>query len=100
MYFFSTSIMNCFTFSKNKLQALEIIAVAIRNPLKAAALENQFQAFYDEQKRCRAILEQASRLGCRAPMQSYGSNHGNPYPLGRPSYSNGLFTVSGILDVQ
>uniref|UniRef100_UPI00358DE50B proline and serine-rich protein 1-like isoform X2 n=1 Tax=Myxine glutinosa TaxID=7769 RepID=UPI00358DE50B len=92
----ATSIMNCFTFSKNKLQALEIIAVAIRNPLKAVSLEKQFQAFYDEQKRCRAILEQASRLGCRAPMQSYGNNHGNPYPIGRPSYSNGLFTRDAL----
>nr|XP_032831021.1 proline and serine-rich protein 1 isoform X1 [Petromyzon marinus] len=88
----AVSILGGFTFSKDKVHALEVIASSIRNPLKSAPLEDHFRTFADEQKKCRAILEQASRLGCRAPMQSYSGNSGNPYPQGRPSRSNPLFT--------
>uniref|UniRef100_S4RN51 DUF4476 domain-containing protein n=1 Tax=Petromyzon marinus TaxID=7757 RepID=S4RN51_PETMA len=94
----AVSILGGFTFSKDKVHALEVIASSIRNPLKSAPLEDHFRTFADEQKKCRAILEQASRLGCRAPMQSYSGNSGNPYPQGRPSRSNPLFTnIDGLV---
>nr|XP_055173370.1 proline and serine-rich protein 1 isoform X2 [Nyctereutes procyonoides] len=47
-----------------------------------------------EKKRCKRVLEQAFKGGCKAPhamISSCGTIPGNPYPKGKPSRINGIF---------
>ncbi|MBN3302699.1 PRSR1 protein, partial [Amia calva] len=57
-------------------------------------IEDLFRIHLSEKKRCRRILEQASKVGCKAPVamiSSCGMIPGNPYPQGKPSLLNGIF---------
>ncbi|EPY82810.1 stomatin-like protein 3 isoform 2 [Camelus ferus] len=49
-----------------------------------------------EKKRCKRVLEQAFKGGCKAPhamISSCGTIPGNPYPKGKPSRINGIFPL-------
>ncbi|KYO34331.1 proline and serine-rich protein 1 [Alligator mississippiensis] len=88
------NILNCFTFSKDKLIALEILASNIVDAQNYRLVEELFRINMSEKKRCRRILEQASKVGCKAPhamISSCGMIPGNPYPKGKPSRINGIF---------
>uniref|UniRef100_A0A2K6K767 Proline and serine rich 1 n=1 Tax=Rhinopithecus bieti TaxID=61621 RepID=A0A2K6K767_RHIBE len=57
-------------------------------------IEDLFRINMSEKKRCKRILEQAFKGGCKAPhamISSCGTIPGNPYPKGRPSRINGIF---------
>ncbi|XP_048342472.1 proline and serine-rich protein 1 isoform X1 [Sphaerodactylus townsendi] len=93
------NILNCFTFSKDKLIALELLASNIVDAQNYRLIEDLFKISLSEKKRCRRILEQASKAGCKAPhamISSCGMIPGNPYPKGRPSRINGVFPGSPI----
>ncbi|XP_077179281.1 proline and serine-rich protein 1 isoform X1 [Paroedura picta] len=93
------NILNCFTFSKDKLIALELLASNIVDAQNYRLIEDLFKISLSEKKRCRRILEQASKGGCKAPhamISSCGMIPGNPYPKGRPSRINGVFPGSPI----
>ncbi|KAM5179593.1 proline and serine-rich protein 1 isoform 2-T3 [Mantella aurantiaca] len=88
------NILNCFTFSKDRLSALELLAVNILDASNFRPIEDLFKMNLTEKKRCRKILEQATKSGCKAPnamISSCGMIPGNPYPKGRPSRTNGIF---------
>ncbi|XP_039601763.1 proline and serine-rich protein 1 isoform X4 [Polypterus senegalus] len=88
------NILNCFTFSKDKLLALEHIALNISDAHNYRPIEDLFRIHLHEKKRCRKILEQAAKVGCQAPdamISSCGITPGNPYPQGKPSVINGIF---------
>ncbi|XP_071304646.1 proline and serine-rich protein 1 isoform X3 [Agelaius tricolor] len=93
------NILNCFTFSKDKLIALEILASNIVDAQNYRLIEDLFRINMSEKKRCRRILEQASKTGCKAPhamISSCGMIPGNPYPKGKPSRINGIFPGTPI----
>ncbi|KAK9409607.1 proline and serine-rich protein 1 [Crotalus adamanteus] len=93
------NILNCFTFSKDKLIALELLAFNIIDAQNYRLIEDLFRVNMSEKKRCRRILEQASKAGCKAPhamISSCGMIPGNPYPKGKPSRINGIFPGSPI----
>ncbi|KAM4700001.1 proline and serine-rich protein 1 isoform 2-T2 [Discoglossus pictus] len=88
------NILNCFTFSKDRLSALELLAVNILDASNYRPIEDLFKTNITEKKRCRRILEQATKSGCKAPnamISSCGMIPGNPYPKGKPSRINGVF---------
>ncbi|MEE6472369.1 hypothetical protein FKM82_009592, partial [Ascaphus truei] len=88
------NILNCFTFSKDRLGALELLAVNILDAGNYRPIEDLFKINLTEKKRCRRILEQATKSGCKAPnamISSCGMIPGNPYPKGKPSRINGIF---------
>ncbi|XP_066555982.1 proline and serine-rich protein 1 isoform X2 [Amia ocellicauda] len=88
------NILNCLTFSKDKLLVLELIALNISDAHNYRPIEDLFRIHLSEKKRCRRILEQASKVGCKAPVamiSSCGMIPGNPYPQGKPSLLNGIF---------
>ncbi|XP_069061588.1 proline and serine-rich protein 1 isoform X2 [Pleurodeles waltl] len=88
------NILNCFTFSKDKLVALELLALNILDSNNYHPVEDLFKINLIERKRCRKILDQASKVGCKAPhamISSCGMIPGNPYPKGKPSLINGIF---------
>lgn len=88
------NILNCFTFSKDRLSALELLALNILDASNYRPVEELFKTNLTEKKRCRRILEQAAKSGCKAPnamISSCGMIPGNPYPKGRPSRLNGIF---------
>ncbi|XP_029458617.1 proline and serine-rich protein 1 isoform X2 [Rhinatrema bivittatum] len=88
------SILNCFTFSKDRLIALELLSLNIFDAQNYRPIEDLFRTNLAEKKRCRRILEQASKAGCKAPhamISSCGTIPGNPYPKGKPSRINGIF---------
>ncbi|XP_074073330.1 proline and serine-rich protein 1 isoform X2 [Macrotis lagotis] len=88
------NILNCFTFSKDKLVALELLASNIIDAQNCRLIEDLFRINMSEKKRCRRILEQALKGGCKAPhamISSCGMIPGNPYPKGKPSQINGTF---------
>ncbi|KAM4794614.1 LOW QUALITY PROTEIN: proline and serine-rich protein 1 [Rhinophrynus dorsalis] len=88
------NILNCFTFSKDRLSALELLAVNILDASNYRPIEELFKINLTEKKRCRRILEQATKSGCKAPnamISSCGMIPGNPYPKGKPSRVNGIF---------
>ncbi|XP_068123207.1 proline and serine-rich protein 1 isoform X4 [Hyperolius riggenbachi] len=88
------NILNCFTFSKDRLSALELLAINILDATNYKPVEELFKTSLTEKKRCRRILEQAAKSGCKAPnamISSCGMIPGNPYPKGRPSRLNGVF---------
>ncbi|XP_026520258.1 proline and serine-rich protein 1 isoform X3 [Notechis scutatus] len=93
------NILNCFTFSKDKLIALELLASNIIDAQNYRLIEDLFRVNMSEKKRCRRILEQASKAGCKAPhamISSCGMIPGNPYPKGKPSRINGTFPGSPV----
>ncbi|KAM5310793.1 proline and serine-rich protein 1 isoform 2-T2 [Glossophaga mutica] len=88
------NILNCFTFSKDKLVALELLASNIVVAQNSHLIEDLFRINMSEKKRCKRVLEQAFKGGCKAPhamISSCGTIPGNPYPKGRPSRINGVF---------
>ncbi|XP_061106392.1 proline and serine-rich protein 1 [Conger conger] len=88
------NILNCFTFSKDKLIVLELIALNISDAHNYRPVEDLFRIHASEKKRCRRILEQVCKVGCKAPVamvSSCGMIPGNPYPKGKPSQVAGTF---------
>ncbi|KAB0404838.1 hypothetical protein E2I00_005545, partial [Balaenoptera physalus] len=88
------NILNCFTFSKDKLVALELLASNIVDAQNSRPIEDLFRINMSEKKRCKRVLEQAFKAGCKAPhamISSCGTIPGNPYPKGKPSRINGIF---------
>ncbi|XP_038564420.1 proline and serine-rich protein 1 isoform X1 [Micropterus salmoides] len=88
------NILNCFTFSKDRLIVLEYIALNISDAQNYRPVEDLFRIHLSEKKRARRILEQVCKVGCKAPVamiSSCGMIPGNPYPKGRPSLVSGTF---------
>ncbi|XP_070700354.1 proline and serine-rich protein 1 [Pempheris klunzingeri] len=88
------NILNCFTFSKDRLIVLELIALNISDAQNYRPVEDLFRIHLSEKKRARRILEQVCKVGCKAPVamiSSCGMIPGNPYPKGRPSLVSGTF---------
>ncbi|XP_066507039.1 proline and serine-rich protein 1 isoform X2 [Hoplias malabaricus] len=88
------NILNTFTFSKDKLIVLELIALNISDAHNYGPVEDQFRVSLSEKKRARRILEQVCKVGCKAPVamvSSCGMIPGNPYPKGKPSQLTGSF---------
>ncbi|KAM9332378.1 proline and serine-rich protein 1 isoform 1-T2 [Pholidichthys leucotaenia] len=88
------NILNCFTFSKDRLVVLELIALNISDAQNYRPVEDMFRIHLSEKKRARRILEQVCKVGCKAPVamiSSCGIIPGNPYPKGRPSLVTGTF---------
>ncbi|XP_054481713.1 proline and serine-rich protein 1 isoform X2 [Anoplopoma fimbria] len=88
------NILNCFTFSKDRLAVLELIALNISDAQNYRPVEDLFRIHLSEKKRARRILEQVCKVGCKAPVamiSSCGMIPGNPYPKGRPSLVSGTF---------
>ncbi|XP_061659592.1 proline and serine-rich protein 1 isoform X2 [Syngnathoides biaculeatus] len=88
------NILNCFTFSKDRLIVLELIALNISDAQNYRPVEDMFRIHLSEKKRARRILEQVCKVGCKAPVamiSSCGMIPGNPYPKGRPSLVTGTF---------
>ncbi|KAK2828667.1 hypothetical protein Q5P01_019701 [Channa striata] len=88
------NILNCFTFSKDRLIVLELIALNISDAQNYRPVEDLFRIHLSEKKRARRILEQVCKVGCKAPVamiSSCGMIPGNPYPKGRPSLVTGIF---------
>ncbi|XP_010735313.3 proline and serine-rich protein 1 isoform X1 [Larimichthys crocea] len=88
------NILNCFTFSKDRLIVLELIALNISDAQNYRPVEDLFRIHLSEKKRARRILEQVCKVGCKAPIamiSSCGIIPGNPYPKGRPSLVSGTF---------
>lgn len=88
------NILNCFTFSKDRLIVLELIALNISDAQNYRPVEDLFRIHLSEKKRARRILEQVCKVGCKAPIamiSSCGMIPGNPYPKGRPSLVTGTF---------
>ncbi|KAJ8266395.1 hypothetical protein GJAV_G00129960 [Gymnothorax javanicus] len=90
----AANILNCFTFSKDRIIVLELIALNISDAQNYRPIEDLFRIHASEKKRCRRILEQVCKVGCKAPMamvSSCGMIPGNPYPKGKPSQITGTF---------
>ncbi|XP_030648447.1 proline and serine-rich protein 1 isoform X2 [Chanos chanos] len=88
------NILNTFTFSKDKLIVLELIALNISDAQNYRPVEDLFRVHLSEKKRARRILEQVCKVGCKAPVamiSSCGMIPGNPYPKGKPSQVTGSF---------
>ncbi|XP_037543915.1 proline and serine-rich protein 1 isoform X2 [Nematolebias whitei] len=88
------NILSCFTFSKDRLVVLELIALNISDAQNYRPVEDLFRIHLSEKKRARRILEQVCKVGCKAPVamiSSCGMIPGNPYPKGRPSLVTGTF---------
>ncbi|KAM9847282.1 proline and serine-rich protein 1 [Aulostomus maculatus] len=88
------NILNCFTFSKDRLTVLGEIALNISDAQNARPVEDMFRIHFYEKKQARRILEHVHRHGCKAPVamiSSCGMIPGNPYPKGRPSLVTGTF---------
>ncbi|XP_041864207.1 proline and serine-rich protein 1 isoform X2 [Melanotaenia boesemani] len=88
------NILNCFTFSKDRLVVLELVALNISDAQNYRPVEDLFRIHLSEKKRARRILEQVCKVGCKAPVamiSSCGMIPGNPYPKGRPSLVTGTF---------
>ncbi|KAK7926175.1 hypothetical protein WMY93_008485 [Mugilogobius chulae] len=88
------NILNCFTFTKDRLVVLELIALNISDAQNYRPVEDLFRTHLSEKKRARRILEQVCKVGCKAPVamiSSCGIIPGNPYPKGRPSLVTGTF---------
>lgn len=88
------NILNCFTFSKDRIIVLELIALNISDAQNYRPVEDAFRIHLSEKKRARRILEQVCKVGCKAPVamiSSCGMIPGNPYPKGKPSQVTGTF---------
>uniref|UniRef100_A0A8C7YBL6 Proline and serine rich 1 n=1 Tax=Oryzias sinensis TaxID=183150 RepID=A0A8C7YBL6_9TELE len=96
------NILNCFTFTKDRLVVLELIALNISDAQNYHPVEDMFRTHLSEKKRARRILEQVCKVGCKAPVamiSSCGMIPGNPYPKGRPSLVTGTFPVIFMFNV-
>uniref|UniRef100_A0A8C1GG08 Proline and serine-rich protein 1-like n=1 Tax=Cyprinus carpio TaxID=7962 RepID=A0A8C1GG08_CYPCA len=90
----AANILNCFTFSKDRIVVLELIALNISDAQNYRPVEDAFRTHLAERKRARRILEQVCKVGCKAPVamiSSCGMIPGNPYPKGKPSQVTGTF---------
>ncbi|ROL54401.1 Proline and serine-rich protein 1 [Anabarilius grahami] len=90
----AANILNCFTFSKDRIIVLELIALNISDAQNYRPVEDAFRIHLSEKKRARRILEQVCKVGCKAPVamiSSCGMIPGNPYPKGKPSQVTGTF---------
>ncbi|XP_056593202.1 proline and serine-rich protein 1 isoform X1 [Triplophysa dalaica] len=88
------NILNCFTFSKDRIIVLELIALNICDAQNYRPVEDTFRIHLSEKKHARRILEQVCKVGCKAPVamiSSCGMIPGNPYPKGKPSKVTGSF---------
>ncbi|CAM4730090.1 unnamed protein product [Leuciscus chuanchicus] len=88
------NILNSFTFSKDRIIVLELIALNISDAQNYRPVEDAFRIHLSEKKRARRILEQVCKVGCKAPVamiSSCGMIPGNPYPKGKPSQVTGTF---------
>ncbi|TRY83157.1 hypothetical protein DNTS_020661 [Danionella cerebrum] len=88
------NILNCFTFSKDRIIVLELIALNISDAQNYRPVEDVFRTHLAEKKHARKILEQVCKVGCKAPVamiSSCGMIPGNPYPKGKPSQVTGTF---------
>ncbi|XP_062392559.1 proline and serine-rich protein 1 isoform X2 [Sardina pilchardus] len=97
------NILNCFTFTKDKLVVLELIALNICDAQNYRPVEDIFRTYLNEKKRARRILEQVCKVGCKAPVamiSSCGVIPGNPYPKGRPSQVTGSFPKAPLPQPQ
>ncbi|KAG5284256.1 hypothetical protein AALO_G00024650 [Alosa alosa] len=97
------NILNCFTFTKDKLVVLELIALNICDAQNYRPVEDIFRTHLSEKKRARRILEQVCKVGCKAPVamiSSCGVIPGNPYPKGRPSQVTGSFPKAPLPQPQ
>ncbi|XP_038129889.1 proline and serine-rich protein 1 isoform X2 [Cyprinodon tularosa] len=95
------NILNCFTFTKDRLVVLESIALNISDAQNYRPVEDLFRTHLSEKKRARRILDQVCKVGCKAPVamiSSCGMIPGNPYPKGRPSLITGTFP--GIIPIK
>lgn len=82
------SVLNRFTFSKDKRVALELLASNIVDAQNSRPIEDLFRIKMSEKKRCKRVLEQAFKGGCKAPhamISSCGTIPGNPTPKGDPA---------------
>ncbi|XP_043106647.1 proline and serine-rich protein 1 isoform X2 [Puntigrus tetrazona] len=90
----AANILNCFTFSKDRIVVLELIALNISDAQNYRPVEDAFRTHLAERKCARKILEQVCKVGCKAPVamiSSCGMIPGNPYPKGKPSQVTGTF---------
>uniref|UniRef100_A0A8C1GH89 Proline and serine-rich protein 1-like n=1 Tax=Cyprinus carpio TaxID=7962 RepID=A0A8C1GH89_CYPCA len=92
----AANILNCFTFSKDRIVVLELIALNISDAQNYRPVEDAFRTHLAERKRARRILEQVKlRFKCStspvAMISSCGMIPGNPYPKGKPSQVTGTF---------
>ncbi|CAL9685475.1 unnamed protein product [Knipowitschia caucasica] len=88
------NIISCFTFTKDRLVVLELLALNISDAQNYRPVDDLFRTHLSEKKRARRILEQVCKVGCKAPVamiSSCGIIPGNPYPKGRPSLVSGTF---------
>ncbi|XP_067289568.1 proline and serine-rich protein 1 isoform X1 [Pseudorasbora parva] len=90
----AANILNCFTFSKDRIIVLELIALNISDAQNYRPVDEAFRIHLSEKKRAKKILEQVCKVGCKAPVamiSSCGMIPGNPYPKGKPSQVTGTF---------
>uniref|UniRef100_A0A8C1KN60 Proline and serine rich 1 n=1 Tax=Cyprinus carpio TaxID=7962 RepID=A0A8C1KN60_CYPCA len=88
------NILNCFTFSKDRIIVLELIALNISDAQNFRPVDDAFRTHLAEKRCARRILEQVCKVGCKAPVamiSSCGMIPGNPYPKGKPSQVTGTF---------
>uniref|UniRef100_A0A671P3C6 Proline and serine-rich protein 1-like n=1 Tax=Sinocyclocheilus anshuiensis TaxID=1608454 RepID=A0A671P3C6_9TELE len=88
------NILNCFTFSKDRIIVLELIALNISDAQNFHPVDDAFRTHLAEKQFARRILEQVCKVGCKAPVamiSSCGMIPGNPYPKGKPSQVTGTF---------
>ncbi|XP_016381406.1 proline and serine-rich protein 1-like isoform X1 [Sinocyclocheilus rhinocerous] len=88
------NILNCFTFSKDRIIVLELIALNISDAQNFHPVDDAFRTYLAEKQCARRILEQVCKVGCKAPVamiSSCGMIPGNPYPKGKPSQVTGTF---------
>ena len=80
-------ILRAFSFDNNKVQALELIAVQISDPLNFQVFNEVIPVLRDRE-RVRVIMQRRATMGppqMPAPMNP--AMAGNPYPYGRPKAS-------------
>jgi len=79
-------ILKAFSFDKNKVSALEVIAMQITDPLNFHAFNEVFP-YINERDRVRNIMQKRATMGPPQPPVINPALAGNPYPYGklRPS---------------
>ncbi|XP_015756320.1 PREDICTED: proline and serine-rich protein 1-like [Acropora digitifera] len=76
-------ILKAFSFDKNKVSALELIAVQITDPLNFHAFNEVFP-YINERDRVRNIMQKRATMGPPQPPVINPALAGNPYPYGKP----------------
>uniref|UniRef100_H3AQF5 Proline and serine rich 1 n=1 Tax=Latimeria chalumnae TaxID=7897 RepID=H3AQF5_LATCH len=93
------NILNCFTFTKDKLVALELIALNVMFYQSSESLLGVFRFQKVRGVKSKKDKSKASKVGCKAPLamlSNCGMIPGNPYPQGRPSLVNGIFPGTAL----